>query len=126
MTVQSYHGALDFGLTACRRTVPELRKLADYLEESLDELHEAVLGVSIAPKPAAVRAPAARKRAAPAAAASRRRDRAPQAERNEERAGTAAEGRAREPCRQAGAHLTQRPHSIRPDPFRPQPRRRPW
>jgi hypothetical protein len=54
MTVQSYHGALDFGLTACRRTVPELRKLADYLEESLDELHEAVLGVSIAPKPVAI------------------------------------------------------------------------
>ena len=35
LTVQSYCGALDFGLTACRRTVPELRKLADYLEESL-------------------------------------------------------------------------------------------
>ncbi len=76
MTVQSYHGALDFGLTACRRTVPELRKLADYLEESLDELHEAVLGVSIAPKPAAVRAPAARKRAAPVAAAEAARPRA--------------------------------------------------
>ena len=69
MTVQSYHGALDFGLTACRRTVPELRKLADYLEESLDELHEAVLGVSIAPKPVAIRTPAARKRAAPVAPA---------------------------------------------------------
>jgi hypothetical protein len=42
VTVQSYCGSLDFGLTACRKTVPELRKLADYLEESLAELHEAV------------------------------------------------------------------------------------
>jgi diacylglycerol O-acyltransferase len=42
LTVQSYCGSLDFGLTACRKTVPELRKLADYLEESLAELHEAV------------------------------------------------------------------------------------
>ena len=46
MTVQSYCGALDFGLTACRKTVPELRKLANYLEESMEELHEAVFGAA--------------------------------------------------------------------------------
>ena len=44
LTVQSYNGALDFGLTACRKTVPELGKLAGYLEESLLELQESVLG----------------------------------------------------------------------------------
>jgi WS/DGAT/MGAT family acyltransferase len=42
LTVQSYCGSLDFGLTACRKTVPDLRKLAGYLEESLQELLEAV------------------------------------------------------------------------------------
>src|SRR6185369_5210048 len=35
LTVQSYCGALDYGLTACRKTVPDLRKLAGYLDESL-------------------------------------------------------------------------------------------
>jgi WS/DGAT/MGAT family acyltransferase len=44
LTVQSYCGALDYGLTACRKTVPDLRKLAGYLDESLQELHEAVFG----------------------------------------------------------------------------------
>ncbi len=44
ITVQSYCGALDFGLTACRRTVPDVRKLGDYLVEALDELKTAVLG----------------------------------------------------------------------------------
>jgi WS/DGAT/MGAT family acyltransferase len=42
LTVQSYCGSLDYGLTACRKTVPDLRKLAGYLDESLQELHEAV------------------------------------------------------------------------------------
>jgi len=42
LTVQSYCGALDYGLTACRKTVPDLRKLAGYLDESLQELHDAV------------------------------------------------------------------------------------
>ncbi len=82
MTVQSYQGALDFGLTACRRTVPELRKMADYLEQSMQELHAAVIGAAPAeerpvpkprtparkPKPAA---PPARRRRTPAARAAR-------------------------------------------------------
>ena len=54
LTVQSYCGSLDFGLTACRKTVPELHKLADYLDESLAELHDAVIG-SAAGKAAASR-----------------------------------------------------------------------
>jgi diacylglycerol O-acyltransferase len=46
LTVQSYCGALDFGLTACRKTVPDLRKLAGYLDESAAELREAVVAVT--------------------------------------------------------------------------------
>lgn len=43
ITVQSYCGSLDFGFTACRRTVPELAKLADYHVEALAELKAAAL-----------------------------------------------------------------------------------
>jgi diacylglycerol O-acyltransferase len=67
LTVQSYNGALDFGLTACRKTVPELGKLAGYLEESLLELKEAVFGEA----PTAKAAAPARKRAATPAKATR-------------------------------------------------------
>src|SRR4030095_10514511 len=73
LTVQSYSGALDFGLTACRKTVPELGKLAGYLEESLLELKEAVLGEA----PPAVGAKAATPRRARAPAAGARSTRAP-------------------------------------------------
>ena len=38
ITVNSYNGSLDFGLIACRRAVPDLRDLADYLGEALAEL----------------------------------------------------------------------------------------
>jgi diacylglycerol O-acyltransferase len=31
MTVQSYNGSLDFGLIACRRAVPDVDVIADYL-----------------------------------------------------------------------------------------------
>jgi WS/DGAT/MGAT family acyltransferase len=73
LTVQSYIGALDFGLTACRKNVPDLRKLAGYLEESMEELREAVLGVQPA-EAAAVPARAARK-----AASSTKRSKSPKA-----------------------------------------------
>jgi WS/DGAT/MGAT family acyltransferase len=69
LTVQSYNGALDFGLTACRKTVPELDKLAGYIEESLQELKEAALGE--APPVAASATPSRRRRAAPAAASAK-------------------------------------------------------
>ena len=42
ITVQSYCGSLDFGFTACRRTVPDIRKLADYHVAAFRELSEAV------------------------------------------------------------------------------------
>ncbi|MBX7221861.1 MAG: wax ester/triacylglycerol synthase family O-acyltransferase [Blastocatellia bacterium] len=38
ITVVSYHGNLDFGLTACRRTMPDVKDLARYIQEEFDEL----------------------------------------------------------------------------------------
>jgi len=63
LTVQSYCGSLDYGLTACRKTVPDLRKLAGYLDESLQELLDAVFPAAAPAAAAAKRAPSARKRA---------------------------------------------------------------
>lgn len=40
ITFISYHGNLDFGIIACRRTVPRVQRLIDYLEDSLSELEE--------------------------------------------------------------------------------------
>jgi hypothetical protein len=42
ITVTSYNGNLEFGIVGCRRTVPHLQRLLTYLDESLDELTEAV------------------------------------------------------------------------------------
>lgn len=38
ITVQSYNGVLEFGLTACRRAVPDIGDLADHLIEAANEL----------------------------------------------------------------------------------------
>jgi diacylglycerol O-acyltransferase / wax synthase len=42
ITVTSYDGNLQFGLTGCRRTVPRLQRLLVHLEESLVALEQAV------------------------------------------------------------------------------------
>jgi len=42
ITFISYNGNLDFGIIACRETVPRVQRLIDYLEESLAELEELV------------------------------------------------------------------------------------
>jgi diacylglycerol O-acyltransferase / wax synthase len=42
ITVTSYAGSLEFGLTGCRRTVPHLQRLLALLEESLADLEKAV------------------------------------------------------------------------------------
>ena len=63
LTVQSYCGSLDYGLTACRRTVPDLRKLAGYLDESLQELLDSVFPDGAREASAPARAAAAGKRA---------------------------------------------------------------
>jgi diacylglycerol O-acyltransferase len=41
ITVTSYHGNMDFGLTGCRRTVPHLQRLLEHLETGLAELESA-------------------------------------------------------------------------------------
>ncbi len=38
ITVESYNGSLDFGLIACRKAAPDVRDLAKYLIEALEEL----------------------------------------------------------------------------------------
>ncbi len=40
-TLQSNFDRLDFGIVACRRSVPNMQRLIDYLEESLAELEDA-------------------------------------------------------------------------------------
>lgn len=75
ITVESYCDSLDFGLIACRRTVPDVDELADYMSAALEELQQAVAqrqATAQAPqlaeaKPAA--APRARPAKAPATAA---------------------------------------------------------
>ena len=42
ITFVSYHDKLDFGIVACRQTVPHVQRLIDYLEQSLVELEETV------------------------------------------------------------------------------------
>ncbi|MES2128193.1 MAG: wax ester/triacylglycerol synthase family O-acyltransferase [Pseudomonadota bacterium] len=72
VTVQSYNGALDFGMIACRRAMPDVRKFATCMQAAHDELLATVRAAAV-PAPArpkrAPRAPAAPKRKARAAAA---------------------------------------------------------
>jgi diacylglycerol O-acyltransferase / wax synthase len=42
ITVTSYAGNLNFGLTGCRRSVPHLQRMLTHLEDSLSELEKAV------------------------------------------------------------------------------------
>jgi diacylglycerol O-acyltransferase len=41
ITAQSYLDSIDFGLTACRKTVPDVQTIADYIIESFTELSRA-------------------------------------------------------------------------------------
>jgi WS/DGAT/MGAT family acyltransferase len=41
ITVTSYAGSLDFGIVACRRSVPRVQRIIDFLEEALAELEQA-------------------------------------------------------------------------------------
>ena len=43
ITVQSYQGDLDFGLTACSKAVPDIADLADLFEPALETLKQAAL-----------------------------------------------------------------------------------
>ncbi len=41
ITIFSYRGSIHFGLVACRETVPDLDRMVDHLQDSLDELSKA-------------------------------------------------------------------------------------
>ena len=74
VTVQSYSGSLDFGLTACRKAMPDLPQLARYMQAAYEELHQltpAMTTADHAPAVAAHPAPVkkARKPATPRAPA---------------------------------------------------------
>ena len=64
ITVQSYNGSLDYGLIACRRAVPDVADLADFMVEE----HRKLLALAVKDAPASVDA-AAPAKVAPAAAA---------------------------------------------------------
>ena len=74
ITVQPYNGQLDFGLTACRRAMPDVKKLAGYLGDALEELKAAIAAAAAAPPtseagtPQAAKPAKGRRRAAKAAA----------------------------------------------------------
>jgi diacylglycerol O-acyltransferase len=45
ITLVSYHDKLDFGIVACRRSMPQIQRIIDHLEDALQEL-EAVAGIT--------------------------------------------------------------------------------
>jgi diacylglycerol O-acyltransferase len=40
ITLVSYHQSLDFGIVACRRSLPQIQRMIDHLEEALTELED--------------------------------------------------------------------------------------
>jgi len=86
MTVQSYNGSLEVGLTACRRALPDVADLADYVVEEHRKLRDLIAALPVVEQPVAVvaaPAPVAKKPArakavtAPAKKAAPRRRAAP-------------------------------------------------
>lgn len=76
VTVQSYNGRMDYGLIACRRAVPDITEIGDYLLAEhkllmeLTQKHPAVSGApATPPKPVAAPAPEADEEAQAAAPA---------------------------------------------------------
>ena len=69
ITVQSYNGSLDYGLIACRRAVPDIADLADFVVDEHRRLLEAAMklpSVAVVAKPDAAVAAKAVEAAAPA------------------------------------------------------------
>ena len=72
VTVQSYNGRMDYGLIACRRAVPDITKIGDYLLAehqllmSLTQSHPAAAPKAAAPEPAPVAKAAAKPASKPA------------------------------------------------------------
>ena len=53
ITVQSYNGSLDYGLIACRRAVPDVADLADFVVEEHRRLYDAAMKLPSVEAPAA-------------------------------------------------------------------------
>ena len=52
ITIQSYNGSLDYGLIACKKTVPKLRDFADAMLASHQELQALVdADITVPPPP---------------------------------------------------------------------------
>ena len=67
ITIQSYNGSLDYGLIACKRTVPKLREFADAMQAAHQELLDLLMAdasVSGAVKPVPKRLPRPRAKSA--------------------------------------------------------------
>ncbi|MGI9330282.1 MAG: WS/DGAT domain-containing protein, partial [Gammaproteobacteria bacterium] len=75
ITLVTYDQNVDFGIIACRRSVPLAQRLIDYMEEALQELEDAAgIKAKVAKKrPAAKRKPSGRSKAKAGAKKTRRR-----------------------------------------------------
>ncbi len=69
ITVQSYNGQLDYGLTACRRALPDVAEIADGIVAAHAELNKLIMALPAPAAKAAAEAPAAAAVAARAPAA---------------------------------------------------------
>ena len=69
ITIVSRHDVVDIGLIACRKSVPHMQRLLDYLEDSLCELEAGVVKLQAAAANPKVIKPKAVKAAAPKTAA---------------------------------------------------------
>jgi diacylglycerol O-acyltransferase / wax synthase len=98
ITVHSYDGDLDYGLIACRRAVPDVADLADFIVAE----HRALLAAAMALEPAAQAQPA-QPALAPAAPPSTQRGTAPRASSGPRRGKAAPAARTRAATRHAAA-----------------------
>lgn len=64
ITLVTYDDQVDFGVMACRRSLPQVQRFIDYLEDSLVELEDAV-GIRSQPKPRRAASPKSGGRAKP-------------------------------------------------------------
>jgi diacylglycerol O-acyltransferase len=63
ITLVTYDRNIDFGITACRRSLPQVQRLIDYLDEGLVELEEAA-GLARTPRKKTTPRPRTRSRKA--------------------------------------------------------------
>jgi diacylglycerol O-acyltransferase len=64
ITLLTNNDNVDFGIIACRRSIPNVQRMIDYMEEALQELEDAV-GLKAKPTVAKKRASATKAKARP-------------------------------------------------------------